>query len=95
MRTIDLVKRLRAVEEMEGRRYTVSHLKHLFDSLAALMRTELLEGGEVFLPGTGKLVVVQKPACTKNNPRTGGTLHIPPRLKTVFRASKDFTKLLN
>lgn len=68
----------------ETRRTVEAVLKTTADVIAA----ELYEGGEVALPGLGKLGVKQREARTGRNPATGEEMHIPARRVPHFSATK-------
>lgn len=59
-------------------------LKKLGDVVAA----ELVEGGEVTLPGIGKLSVKKRAARTGRNPKTGEELKIKAKTVPHFSAAK-------
>ena len=92
MRKTELLKRWK---ESENEGFSMAQLDVLFKSLCWVMAAELLQGGEVSLPGVGKLAAVKRNARKCRNPRTGETVHIPERLKVEFRGSKEFQELLN
>lgn len=92
MRKTELLKRWK---ESENEGFSMAQLDVLFKSLCWVMAVELLQGGEVSLPGVGKLATVKRNARKCRNPRTGEEIHIPARLKTVFKPSKEFKELLN
>ena len=75
--------------------YTLNQLEVLFGCLCGVMSSELFEGGEVSLPGMGKLSAVHTKARDGRNPKTGEKLHIPARLRVTFKPSKAFMELLN
>lgn len=75
--------------------YTCNQLEALFGCLCGVMAVELFEGGEVSLPGIGKLKPVQVPGRDCRNPRTGEKVFVPTHLKVVFRPSKTFSERLN
>lgn len=79
----------------DGNEHSAAQLDVLFKSLCSVMAAELLAGGEVSLPGIGKLTTVKRTARECRNPRTGEKLYLPERLKPVFKASKEFKELLN
>ena len=62
------------------------YLNRLGDIIAA----ELLAGGEVPLPGVGKLVVKQTKARKGRNPKTGAALDIPAGRKVTVSLGKEF-----
>lgn len=74
---------------------SLAQLDVLLKSLCDVMASELFKGGEVSLPGMGKLSAVHTKARDGRNPKTGEKLHIPAKLRVVFKPSKVFRKLLN
>jgi len=68
----------------ESRKATEAVLKTAADVVGA----ELNEGGEVTLPGIGKLHAKDKAARKGRNPKTGEALTISARRVPVFSASK-------
>jgi DNA-binding protein HU-beta len=55
----------------------------------------LQEGGEVTLPGLGKLSVKTSAARTGRNPKTGETLEIAAKNKPHFSAAKALKDAVN
>lgn len=68
----------------ESRKAVEAVLKTTADVIAA----ELFEGGEVALPGLGKIGVKQREARTGRNPATGEEIAIPAKRVPHFGASK-------
>lgn len=62
--------------------------------LGDIMAAELLGGGEIPLPGIGKLYARQSAARTGRNPQTGEALQIPARRGAVFKAGKSLKDAL-
>lgn len=63
----------------------------VLDGLAeAATHALLADGGEVTLPGIGKLVVKTREARTGRNPATGKELSIPAKRTPAFRPAKAF-----
>ena len=65
--------------------------------LAALeqaVKVELLEGGEVTLPGIGTLGTAQRAARYGRNPKTGETIAIPAIRAPKFKPAKGLKDLL-
>lgn len=56
--------------------------------LGAVAQNELGTGGEVVLPGIGKLSVATRAARTGRNPRTGEALEIAAKQVPHFSAAK-------
>lgn len=65
-------------------------MKSAFAALCGVAAAELLGGGEVSLPGLGKLKVKETNARTGRNPRTGEMIDIPAGRKVVFTPGKEF-----
>jgi DNA-binding protein HU-beta len=63
-------------------------VKAVLDALAHTTQAELKKGGEITLPGIGKLTVKKTTARTGRNPRTGDPVEIPAKNKPVFTAAK-------
>ena len=62
----------------------------LLETLCNVIAAELLGGGEVSLPGLGKLKVKETNARAGRNPRTGEVIDIPAGRKVVFTPGKEF-----
>ncbi len=67
----------------------------LLETLCDVIAAELLGGGEVPLPGLGRLKVKKTVTRQGRNPRTGEALTIPARRKAVFTEGKDIREALN
>lgn len=65
-----------------------------FDSLCDVMAAELLGGGEVPLPGIGKLKAKKTAARKGRNPRTGESVDIPAGKRVRFVACKELKEAL-
>ena len=66
--------------------------------LAALeqaVKVELLEGGEVTLPGIGTLATAERAARQGRNPKTGETIAIPACKTVKFKAAKALKDAVN
>ncbi|MBA3997052.1 MAG: DNA-binding protein HU [Candidatus Accumulibacter sp.] len=75
----------------ESRKAVEAVLKTTADVIAAT----LFEGGEVTLPGLGKLHAKDKPARTGRNPKTGDPVEIPARRAPAFSAAKALKDAVN
>lgn len=75
----------------ETRRTVESVLK----TTADVITVELHEGGEVPLPGLGKIGVKQRAARLGRNPKTGEELQIPAKSIPHFNASKALKDVIN
>lgn len=60
----------------------------VFESLAAIVESQIKAGGEVALHGVGKIKAHHKAACTARNPKTGAAVAVPAKLTAVFSVSK-------
>ena len=68
----------------ESKKATEAVLKATADVITSTLK----EGGEVTLPGIGKLIVKERAARTGKNPRTGEAIEIPAGKAPGFKASK-------
>ena len=65
-------------------------MESAFAAFCKVAAAELLGGGEVPLPGLGKLKVKATSARTGRNPNTGEVINIPAGQKVVFTPGKEF-----
>jgi DNA-binding protein HU-beta len=84
MNTSDLADRLAATDD----KITKAQAKQLVDAVLEALRTALVAGDEVNLPGFGKFKVQDKPARTGRNPATGEAIQIAASKKVGFSAAK-------
>lgn len=68
---------------------TKAAVGHVLEALGDVAAAELLGGGEVPLPGLGKLKAEQRKARTGRNPKTGAVMEIPERWAVKFSAGKE------
>ena len=67
----------------------------LLETLCDIMAAELLNaGGEISLPGLGKLKTVRQGTRTGRNPRTGEQISIPARRQVKFVPGKSLSEAL-
>lgn len=64
-------------------------------ALAAVAHKQLSTGGEVTLPGIGKLSVSDRAARTARNPRTGEEIAVPAKKAPKFSAAKALKDAVN
>lgn len=95
MKKVELIKKWHEKIAENGINCSAARLEMLLESLCDTLSAELFEGGEVSLPGIGKLKPVQVPGRDRRNPRTGEKVFVPAHLKVVFRPSKIFSERLN
>lgn len=81
---------LKTVREKHSRNLNAIDMEKALQSFCSVAAAELLAGGEVSLPGLGKLKVKTTNARTGRNPRTGEAIDIPAGRKVVFTPGKEF-----
>ena len=69
--------------------------ERLLKSLCAVVTEAIIEGGEVSLPGIGKLELKATVARTGRNPNTGEPIAIPAGQKVVFKTSSVLKERLS
>jgi len=77
---------LQALAEKTG--HTKKESTNFVDALVDLLYSEVRKGGEVVLPGLGKLMKKFRPARMGRNPATGEQIQIPAKTVVKFRVSK-------
>lgn len=78
-----------AIHEATGpKRQSKNNILCVLNGLAHVAGAELVEGGEVTLPGLGKLKTDQRAARTGRNPATGEALEIPAKTVVKFSPAK-------
>lgn len=70
-------------------------IKFVLEELGAVSQAELQQGGEITLPGIGKLSVKAKAARTGRNPATGASMEIPAKNVPHFSAAKALKDAVN
>ena len=83
MNQAELIAKVAAISG-ESRKAVEAVLKTTADVITA----ELEEGGEVALPGLGKLQVKSREARSGRNPKTGEEISIPAKKVPHFAAAK-------
>ena len=73
---------------------TAVMVEAVLEALGDVAAAELLGGGELPLPGIGKLKSRDVAARKGRNPRTGEILEIPAGKKVVFMPSKELKEAL-
>ena len=71
-----------------------SAVERVLDALGEVAGAALAGGGEVPLPGLGKLKAKKRAARTGRNPRTGETIEIQAHTAVGFKAGKHLESLL-
>lgn len=91
MDKIEFIKQAtKSVREKHDRNLNATDMEKALQAFCSVAAAELLAGGEIFLPGLGKLKAKETPARTGRNPRTGESIEIPAGLKVVFIPGKSF-----
>lgn len=70
-------------------------VKEALDGLATIVQSRLAEGGEVTLPGLGKLSVTRREGRTGRNPQTGESIEIAAKNAPKFSAAKALKDAIN
>lgn len=83
MNQAELIKDIASAAELKA-----TDVEHVLKTLAAVVQYEMGRGGEVALPGIGKLSVAARAARTGRNPSTGEALAIPAKKVPHFSAAK-------
>jgi DNA-binding protein HU-beta len=65
------------------------------DSLGEIVQQQLASGGEITLPGIGKLTVTERAARTGRNPKTGEAIELPATSVPKFKAAKVLKEVVN
>ncbi|EDZ0839835.1 DNA-binding protein HU [Salmonella enterica] len=67
----------------------------IFNDIADLQVTDLVESGVVVLQNLGRLKVTKRNPRTGRNPKTGEAIHIPESYTVKFVVTKDLKERLN
>lgn len=86
MNQADLINKISANATNEG--VSKATIKWVLDQQGLAAQDELAKGGEVTLPGIGKLTVKTSAARKGRNPSTGAEIDIPAKTKPHFSAAK-------
>jgi DNA-binding protein HU-beta len=73
---------------------SVRQAEEYLGRLGDIMAAELLGGGEVPLPGIGKLAIKATAARKGRNPKTGAEIDIPAGKKAILRVGKEMKEAL-
>jgi len=72
-----------------------SEVERAVNDLARIVAAELVESGEITLPGIGKLHVADVEARKGRNPQTGEEIDIPAKKRVKFKAAKELADHVN
>lgn len=67
---------------------TIAQSNDMFDSIIELLTTTIKSGGQARLPTLGTFLMVDSPARSVRNPKTGEHIDLPASQRVKFRASK-------
>lgn len=79
----------------EATQLPANQAKEYLERFGDIAAAELLGGGEVPLPGVGKLVIKKRAARKGRNPKTGEPLNIPAKRVLAVTLTKDFRESFN
>ncbi|KAF3999034.1 HU family DNA-binding protein [Glaciimonas immobilis] len=71
-----------------------SDIDSILKTVGAIVQEQLPLGGDIALPGIGKLKTRQSAARTGRNPKTGDVLDIPAKTKAIFVVAKSLKDAL-
>ena len=78
----------------EATKQPITQAKEDLERFGDILAAELLGGGEMPIPGVGKLVIKARAARTGRNPRTGAAVTIPASRVVLLRVGKDLKAAL-
>lgn len=78
----------------EATQLPAKQAKEYLERFGDIVAAELMGGGEVPLPGVGKIVTKPRAARTGRNPRTGAAVTIPASRVVLLRVGKDLKAAL-
>lgn len=90
-----ILNAMAAVRSNNGRDLSRADMESALAAFCDVAAAELIGGGEISLPGLGKLKVKETSARTGRNPRTGEAIEIPASRKVVFTPGKEFKEALH
>ena len=95
MNQAELINEIAEACKVAGKEITKADIKFIQDMQGAAAQKELKKGGEITLPGIGKLYVDHKEARKGRNPKTGETIDIAAKNAPKFSASKALKDAIN
>ena len=90
-----ILNAMAAVRSNNGRAMNRADMESALAAFCDVAAAELIGGGEIPLPGLGKLKVKRTSTRTGRNPRTGEAIEIPASRKVVFTPGKEFREALH
>ena len=90
MTKAELIERIETLMAIDPRKTNIGKtgIGIVLDALGEVAGTSLPYGGEIPLPGIGKLKGKQRKARPGRNPRTGEAIHIPGHMGVAFEPGK-------
>ncbi len=85
---------LKVARSTHERSLNMTDMGAALDSLCEVAAAELLGGGEIPLPGVGKLKSKKVAARKGRNPKTGKIMDIPARSKVAFAGCKKLKEAM-
>lgn len=96
MKKSDLIEAVtQSMKVMHDRAVSKKDVEALLESVGEVTKNALKDGGEVTLPGLGKLSTTQRAARSGRNPQTGAVIEIPAATVAKFTATKALKEALN
>ncbi|AMW85743.1 MULTISPECIES: HU family DNA-binding protein [Pseudomonas] len=74
---------------------TKVQVRAVIEQLSQIVADQLENGGEITLPGVGKLKVTERPARTGRNPSTGAAIEIAAKKVIKLVVAKSLTDAVN
>jgi DNA-binding protein HU-beta len=74
---------------------TKVQVRAVIEQLSQIVADQLENGGEITLPGVGKLKVTERPARTGRNPSTGAAIEIAAKKVIKLVVAKGLTDAVN
>lgn len=74
---------------------TKVQVRAVIEQLSQIVADQLENGGEITLPGVGKLKVTERPARTGRNPSTGSAIEIAAKKVIKLVVAKSLTDAVN
>ncbi|AMB84457.1 HU family DNA-binding protein [Pseudomonas fuscovaginae UPB0736] len=72
-----------------------TEVRKVLEQLTDIVADQLENGGEITLPGVGKLKVTERPARTGRNPSTGAAIEIAAKKVIKLVVAKALTDAVN
>ena len=83
----ELMKHIQTCAKNNGLDVTLTTVGEMFNVIMDAVTSALVAGSEVTLDGIGSFKVVDKPARTARNPKTGETVQVPAKRVPKFKMS--------